>query len=114
VGDVRRVLRRWLEANGASDDEVNDVLVATSEAQTNAVRHAYRWPDGAIEVEAAIESGLITVTVRDRGTWRPPILNNEGDGGRGLALIDQLMNVDIDAGERGTEIRMRRRLGAQR
>jgi anti-sigma regulatory factor (Ser/Thr protein kinase) len=47
--------------------------------------------------------------VRDFGSWRDP---RGGSQGRGLRLIDELMDkVDLDRGKAGTVVRMCRRLG---
>ncbi len=106
VVDVRRILQRWLRANRATDDETFDLLVACSEAQTNAVKHAYRGPDGFVEVEASIDAArVVTLVVRDQGTWRDPAQSSEV-GGRGLPIIRALTDVEVRYGEQGTEVRM--------
>ena len=109
---MRRVLRRWLQENGASDEEAFDLLLATSEAQTNAVKHAYRQPEGVVEVEAFIADGVVTVTVRDQGTWREAFAESDDGGGRGIPLIKQLTEFDSASDRDGTVVRMRRRLTA--
>ncbi len=111
VGDVRRVMRRWLVDAGATEDETMEILVAASEAHTNAVHHAYEGRNGMVEVEVGSVDGDVVITVRDRGHWRPPRLAPRDDGGRGLPLMNALMDaVEIHAGQRGTEVRLRRRL----
>ncbi len=114
VGEVRRFVRRWLADAGATEDETMEVLVATSEAHTNAVHHAYDGRVGLVEVEVDAVDGEIVITVRDRGQWRPPRLTPRDDGGRGLPLMNALMDaVEIHAGALGTEVRLRRRLGGR-
>ena len=111
VPDVRHLLHRWLLENGASPDEADDVLVACTEAQANVVRHAYRHDGGVVEIEARLEPPEIVITVRDYGTWRPPAATMTDEGGRGLRLIEALMDgMELSSTARGTEIRMRRRL----
>jgi anti-sigma regulatory factor (Ser/Thr protein kinase) len=111
VGEVRRVLRRWLRDNGASEADVMDVLVACSEAHTNVVRHAYSSFDGVVEIDARVEGGTVVITVKDRGIWRLPHLSTRTEGGRGFGLINALMDtVDIHSDEVGTEVEMRRQL----
>ena len=59
----------------------------------------------------AVEGDLVTLRVRDYGSWRAPRGQHRG---RGLKLIDALMeDVEIERGEDGTEILMRRRIGAE-
>src|SRR5206468_3161606 len=105
---------RWLADAGATDDETMEVLVATSEAHTNAVHHAYNGRSGVVEIEVEAERDDVVVTVRDHGQWRPPRLAPRDDGGRGLPLMNALMDaVEIHAGPRGTEVRLRRRLSCR-
>ena len=102
---VRRRLRRWLETSGAPDDVRDDVVVATSEAVSNSIRHAYGPSSAWVEIEADLSDGEVEVVVRDRGRWRPP----RGEGGRGIDLMQACMaSVDIEHGSDGTVVRMRR------
>ncbi|HZQ83185.1 MAG TPA: SpoIIE family protein phosphatase [Acidimicrobiales bacterium] len=111
VPDVRHFVRRWLLENGANADEVDDVLVACTEAHGNVVRHAYRHEHGRVEIEARVEAPDIVVTVSDHGTWRAPGDRAPDEGGRGLQIIRALMDeAEITPTADGTRIRMRRRL----
>jgi len=102
---VRRRMRRWLETAGAPDDVRDDVIVATSEAVSNSVRHAYGPSSAWVEIEGDLSDGEVEVVVRDRGRWRPP----RGEGGRGIDLMQACMaSVEIDHGPDGTVVRMRR------
>jgi anti-sigma regulatory factor (Ser/Thr protein kinase) len=60
-------------------------------------------------VSAERRDGCIEVTVRDRGRWRLP----RGDHrGRGLKIMHAAMDdVKLRAGEAGTVVSMRRKLG---
>jgi serine phosphatase RsbU (regulator of sigma subunit)/anti-sigma regulatory factor (Ser/Thr protein kinase) len=109
LSSLRRTLRRWLEALGASEMETYDVLVAVTEAAANAVEHAYGPGDAKFDVEAAMsEEGEVCVVVRDQGRWRPPRGHNRG---RGTLLMQELMDhFEVATGDDGTEVRMRRRL----
>ena len=109
LGSVRHALRRWLLGTGASEEEADDLVLATSEAASNALMHAYGLEAGAVEVEAGTAGDEVTICVRDAGTWRS---RGPTDGGRGLPLIQALVSsVGVVAGESGTEVRMRRTLG---
>ena len=105
LAQMRRRLARWLDAAGVPGDVRGDVVLASSEAAANSIRHAYGPSRAWVEVEAAVTNDEVQVVVRDRGRWRPP----RGRGGRGLTVIEACMpSVDIDRGATGTEIRMRR------
>jgi anti-sigma regulatory factor (Ser/Thr protein kinase) len=57
-------------------------------------------------VEGRRHDGAVEIRVRDFGTWRAP---RSGSQGRGIGLIEQLMDeVEIDRGPAGTIVRMRR------
>jgi GAF domain-containing protein/anti-sigma regulatory factor (Ser/Thr protein kinase) len=106
---VRPMLRRWLHRWSAGEDEIYDITVAVTEAAANAVEHAYAPGEATFEVEAVHEDGLITIAVRDRGSWRAPRGTHRG---RGLAMMRALMEtVDVRQDEAGTEVVLSRRLG---
>jgi anti-sigma regulatory factor (Ser/Thr protein kinase) len=104
---IRQHLRRWLRAQGASEEETNDIVVATQEACTNAVEHAYRPGDESFRVEATCTAGRVRITVSDQGQWRPP---RGTYGGRGLGMMRQLMEVDVRHGSTGTVVVLERTL----
>ena len=109
LGGLRHVLRRWLLRLGAGPDEVYDITVAVQEASANAVEHAYSVGAAAFDVEAMHNRGVVTIMVRDRGHWRPPRGEHRG---RGLPIMEALMeSVEVERGETGTTILMRRTLG---
>jgi anti-sigma regulatory factor (Ser/Thr protein kinase) len=105
LSGMRQLLREWLVAVGASENDAYDVLVATTEAGANAVEHAYGPGDATFEVEArAVPGGQVLVVVRDRGSWRPPRGHNRG---RGTLLMQELMDdFEVTTGDGGTEVRM--------
>ena len=108
---VRRRLGAWLTALGMSEQDRVGVMVAVGEACANAAEHAYRGTDpGPMSVTAAVDvDGLLTVTVRDHGTWRPPD-RDPGDRGRGLLIMRQLVDgVTLEEGL-GTTVTMTMRL----
>ena len=109
LSSLRRTLRRWLEALGATEMEAYDVLVAVTEAAANAVEHAYGPGDASFDVEATVsDEGEVCMVVRDQGRWRPPRGHNRG---RGTLLMQEMMDhFEVATGDDGTEVRMRRRL----
>ncbi|MGH8978894.1 MAG: ATP-binding SpoIIE family protein phosphatase, partial [Acidimicrobiia bacterium] len=58
VATTRRAVGHWLRENNVGRDEAFDVMVAATEAYTNAVLHAYGVAEGVVEVEAVIEEGV--------------------------------------------------------
>jgi GAF domain-containing protein/anti-sigma regulatory factor (Ser/Thr protein kinase) len=109
LSPLRRALRQWLQGLGGSEAEVYDVLVAVTEAAANAIEHAYGPADETFEIEAEAGSGGdVLLVVRDHGRWRPPRGHNRG---RGTLLMQELMDdFEVTTSDRGTEVRMRRRL----
>lgn len=108
---VRRRLGAWLTALGMGEQDRVGVMVAVGEACANAAEHAYRDAEpGPMQVTAAVDvDGVLTVTVRDEGTWRPPD-RDPGDRGRGLLIMRQLVDGMVVRGEHGTTVTLRTRL----
>lgn len=98
---------------GASEDQAETVRLATSEALTNVVMHAYGDGQGQIHVRANLARGELWILIGDDGDGLRA--HNDSPGlGVGLALIaqcsDGLTIVNRAAG--GTEVRMRFNLHA--
>jgi PAS domain S-box-containing protein len=112
LAPLRHTLRRWLREHHATTQDVNDILVASGEACSNAIQHAYGPIEGSLEVTmTANDDQEIELIVRDWGSWRP---TSPAQGGRGLHLMLGLMDaVDVDSRSEGTVVRMRRRLGGR-
>jgi serine/threonine-protein kinase RsbW len=118
VRTARSLLESSLTDAGVVHDEVADLAVALSEACSNAVRHA----DGTscYRVEIEVHDDDCTMVVADEGTgfveegntMPPP----SAAGGRGLALIDALVDrVEVDARPgRGSRITMVKHLSHHR
>jgi PAS domain S-box-containing protein len=110
---VRRRLERLLAAAGASPHEQYESTLAICEAAANAIEHAYGPADAEFELEVTLAARELTAVVRDRGSWREPrSARSEGTRGRGLGIIEGLMDdVEVTRSEAGTTVRMRRTLG---
>jgi anti-sigma regulatory factor (Ser/Thr protein kinase) len=109
LAPLRHTMRRWLREHDATAQDVNDLLVASGEACSNAIQHAYGPVEGSMEITMALTGDEVELTVRDWGNWRP---TSPSQGGRGLHLMQGLMDdVDVDSRSEGTVVRMRRRLG---
>jgi anti-sigma regulatory factor (Ser/Thr protein kinase)/putative methionine-R-sulfoxide reductase with GAF domain len=106
---VRRALRRWLRGDSVTPADRSAAVLATNEACSNAIEHAYGPGEATFEVEAELSDHTLEVTVRDRGRWREPRGEHRG---RGLMMIRAVMDeVELVPGESGTTVRMTRRLG---
>ena len=109
---VRRALGRWLSENGADEEDVYAVQLATHEACTNAIEHGYRFGDATFAVQARRAGEEVTIAVRDSGTWRGVGDNNRG---RGFTLMEGLMDgVEVTGDREGTTVTMTRLLAAAR
>ncbi|HEX9774304.1 MAG TPA: SpoIIE family protein phosphatase [Actinomycetota bacterium] len=109
---IRRVMGRWLRQNGFADDEAADVTLACAEACANAIQHAYDGREGTLALDASVQDGAVSIRVRDHGSWKPEGEPHE-ESGRGMRLMRAVMDsVDVVATNEGTEVRMRRRVGA--
>jgi serine/threonine-protein kinase RsbW len=106
---LRTELSAWLEARGVSGSDHDAVVIACSEMAANAIEHGYRGSAGSVCVLADTAPGEVTVAVRDRGAWRMPSAGRAGRG-RGLKIVESMMDdVVMDRGH-GTRVTMRRRL----
>ncbi len=106
---LRRRARAWLRDAGIDEEVAEAVLLATGEAVSNAVEHAYP-PDGAGDVELTMTLGPgpsgLRIEVVDAGRWRPAPPDN-GFRGRGLAMIRALAHQsEITTGPLGTRVCM--------
>ena len=110
LAHVRRRLRGWLRDVGTGAEEAEEIVVAASEACANAIEHPREPREPFVEVEASAEAGIVSLRVRDSGSWRPPTLAAER--GRGLEIIRHLMDtVERAESDLGTEIRFARSIG---
>ncbi|HWC25952.1 MAG TPA: SpoIIE family protein phosphatase, partial [Solirubrobacteraceae bacterium] len=100
---MRQTLRRWLHEADATEDEIEDILMACNEACENSIEHAYRFGTDLFDVVFERDGREVAISVRDRGAWRPP--HDEPHRGRGLPLIRRLMDaVDVQPRPGGTTV----------
>ena len=112
LATVRHLIRRWVAANGGTDDDCAAFAIAVTEACANSVEHAYGPGDATLDLRAELVDDEATVTIRDRGGWREPRGENRG---RGIPVMREFMDdVAIETGDDGTTVDLRRRLGDRR
>jgi anti-sigma regulatory factor (Ser/Thr protein kinase)/PAS domain-containing protein len=108
VPQLRRALREFATDHGADGVVVADLLLAVSEALTNAVIHGFFDRDpGTVRLCASAGVDQILVIVEDDGRGMQPRPDSPGLG-MGLPLIGQLskhFDIRVPAGG-GTELRM--------
>lgn len=106
---VRQAITGVAEVLGITDDRLDDLKVAVTEACTNVVLHAYEGREGFMEVRAQQQDGTLVVTVRDEGSGIVPRAEKTGPGlGLGLQMIAALaddVRIAADDGG-GTLVRM--------
>ncbi|HKI27843.1 MAG TPA: SpoIIE family protein phosphatase [Actinomycetota bacterium] len=106
LATMRADLRTWLERSGLPTETREDVVLACTEAATNAIEHAYIGRHGDVLIEAESKDGMLQVSVTDHGRWRHP--RPDDSRGRGLELVRAVIgDVDVERGEGGTTVRMR-------
>jgi FixJ family two-component response regulator/anti-sigma regulatory factor (Ser/Thr protein kinase)/putative methionine-R-sulfoxide reductase with GAF domain len=103
---ARRALRNWLAEVGVDPEALYDITLATGEACTNAIEHAYAPGEASFDLEAMRGESDVTVSVRDYGAWREPRGQHRG---RGLKLMRTLMDdVNVRREPGGTTVELRR------
>lgn len=99
-----------LEQRGVDADHRHPVALATTEAVTNVVVHAYRDArgPGMVDVRVQFDGDSVLVVVEDEGCGMSPRLDSPGIG-LGLPLIARLadaVDVGLRADRPGTRVAM--------
>ncbi len=107
VALARHALGDFAARVGAAPGVLDRIALATSEAVTNTVRHAYSAESGQVHVTAGIVSDEIWVLIADDGCGLTPRSGRPGLG-LGLGLIAQLSDrvAIVPRAGGGTEVRM--------
>ena len=110
---VNRFLEETGEAFGWSADWMMKLLLVMEEAVSNVIFYAYD-KEGYIHITLTYESGLLSVTISDRGKAFDPTAKEDPDitlsaeerpiGGLGIFLIKQIMDEVVYKREGGENI----------
>ena len=113
LGRVRAVLRDAADEAGMDPAATNDMLVAVTEALSNAITHGEVPGDGTIDVTWGTEDDMLVVCVGDCGRYRAPETLDEDrlDHGRGIAVMRLLVDdMTIEPRDEGTLVRLAKRV----
>jgi serine/threonine-protein kinase RsbW len=112
LASLRDDLRAWLSGNAVVGHDRDALVFAASEAVTNAIEHAYRdVAAGLVWVSARMGDDGVLLRVTDHGSWRRP--GEIEDRGRGLLLLDKLMDgVEVEHAD-GTTVTMRKHVAGR-
>ncbi|AEW99118.1 ATP-binding protein [Streptantibioticus cattleyicolor] len=92
-GVIRRICRAKLRHWGTCDDLTNDVLLASTELVTNALKHSY---GARIRVSLSCWPGAVRIDVDDGAPSPPACPRSAGlldEDGRGLAIVAALADA---------------------
>jgi serine/threonine-protein kinase RsbW len=94
AGALRRQVACWTRQVGFPDITQHDIVLATDEAVSNAIEHAYPDKRGTLTLFAARArlADSVRIIVSDHGHWRSPPCD-PGFRGRGLAMMEKLATV---------------------
>ena len=103
LDEIREFVGTIARAGGFSDKDVYNIQLATDEAASNIIEHAYEnQPDGILDLSCGIRKDAITIILIDHGESFDPSdvpppdlkadLSDRKIGGLGLFLMRKLMD----------------------
>jgi len=114
---IRADVRHWLGPLELTDDAQHDLLLAVSEAASNAIEHAHPTTSrhAVVELTFWTDNHAVWIEIVDHGEWKAPS-TNRGSRGRGIPMMQRLVeSVMIHYDTRGTRVLLRHPLpGAAR
>lgn len=113
LDEIREFVGEIARAGGFTDKDVYNIQLATDEAASNIIEHAYeKIPDGVLELSCGVREDLITIVLIDHGeSFDPseiPLPDLKADlsarkiGGLGIFLMRKLMDdvhYEVKAGQ---------------
>ena len=109
LAPLRADVRRWLTPLALTDDTEDDTVLATSEAASNRIEHAYlqATADNTVEVTFWTEPDAFYIEIVDHGVWQPPS-SQPTRRARGIDIMQRLIAfVLIHHDTRGTRVLLR-------
>jgi anti-sigma regulatory factor (Ser/Thr protein kinase) len=99
IDDARRWVTGHVRTAGFGDDPIGEIELALTEALANVIEHGYGGSDDKkIELTVTEDDHALRIRVRDWGEafdpagYSPRDLDDPGEGGYGVFLIEQLMD----------------------
>ncbi len=99
LGRARAWVSDHARAAGMTEQAVNELRLAVSEAVANVIEHGYRGePDHAIALHLDVDDTKLVLTIHDDGEpfalegYEPPDFDEPREGGYGVFLIRSLMD----------------------
>ena len=103
LDEIREFVGAIARAGGFSDKDVYNIQLATDEAASNIIEHAYeKISSGVVELSCGVQNDQITIVLIDRGESFDPSeiplpdlkadLSNRKIGGLGIFLMRKLMD----------------------
>ena len=103
LDEIRDFVGEIARAGGFSDKDVYNIQLATDEAASNVIEHAYEsHPDGVLELSCGMKGDTLTIVLVDRGESFDPSeiplpdlkadLSDRKIGGLGIFLMRKLMD----------------------
>src|SRR5436190_7694825 len=103
LDEIRDFVGEIARAGGFSDKDVYNIQLATDEAASNVIEHAYEdQPDGILELSCGMRGDVITIVLIDHGESFDPSeiplpdlkadLSDRKIGGLGIFLMRKLMD----------------------
>lgn len=103
LDEIREFVGTIARDGGFGDKDVYNIQLATDEAASNIIEHAYeKIKDGVLELSCGVKDGLITIVLIDHGESFDPSeiplhdlkadLSDRKIGGLGIFLMRKLMD----------------------
>ena len=103
LDEIREFVGEIARAGGFTEKDVYNIQLATDEAASNIIEHAYeKITDGVLELSCGVRNDLITIILVDHGESFDPSeiplpdlkadLSNRKIGGLGIFLMRKLMD----------------------
>ncbi len=105
IAAARASMRGWLAPRAVPPTLIDDVLLAASEALTNAAEHGHAFDGSLVELSLGMLKSSLWLAVTDTGAWGSP--HAMADRGRGIAIIRAVaQEVAIETTAAGTTVRV--------